>query len=259
MLKKLFIGLAPLLAVVALAVMPVAAQAVNQHWYSNGVIMPSGEVSPFVLWGNEINLNLHTEKLGEVNCRTTGAGTIENLGGGQPGAGSLTALTFYECKAPFCEEDILKKTGLPGRLWPLVENIPAAVDGISERRFTGWFLGLQEQIVEGVNSVRLAIGEEWLKFQTPSPAGMIRIALRCEIAATGQVGSEPILEGELKPEIGVAKLGNLNGTSAGAPSQIHFQEADGFLHSVEAGLSTFNAGNLKYLGYNHQELITVKP
>jgi hypothetical protein len=49
MFKKLLIGLAPLLAIAGLAVTAGTAQAVNQHWYSNGVIMPSGEVTPFML------------------------------------------------------------------------------------------------------------------------------------------------------------------------------------------------------------------
>jgi hypothetical protein len=66
-----------------------------------------------------------------------------------------------------------------------------------------------------------------------------------------------IYEGEYKPEIGAAKAGNLNGTSASAPSQVKFKGAStGTLHSKEGGEGS-GEGNLKYLGYFHQEVITV--
>jgi hypothetical protein len=51
---------------------------------------------------------------------------------------------------------------------------------------------------------------------------MVRAILDCTIAATEQVVSEAIFEGELKPEIGVAKSANLNGTSASKPSKVKF-------------------------------------
>jgi hypothetical protein len=88
---------------------------------------------------------------------------------------------------------------------------------------------------------------------------MIRGTELCVIASTGQVLGEILYEGELKPEIGVAKSGNLNGTKAAAPSQFKFKAAStGALHSKLVGEATW-AGNEKYLGYFHQELITVKP
>jgi hypothetical protein len=87
---------------------------------------------------------------------------------------------------------------------------------------------------------------------------MIHETEDCSVSSTGQVVSEAIVEGELKPEIGVAKTTNLNGSSAGSPSQAKFNGAStGALHSKVAGEETW-LGNLKYLGYFHQEVITVQ-
>jgi hypothetical protein len=97
------------------------------------------------------------------------------------------------------------------------------------------------------------------QFETRSPAGMIRVRDECEVAATEQVsGTGPIFEGELKPEIGAAQTANLNGNSAGIPSQAKFNGAStGELHSTSG--NAIYSENLKYLGYFHQEVITVKP
>jgi hypothetical protein len=123
---------------------------------------------------------------------------------------------------------------------------------------------LEESAVAGVTSVRLKIGEPFVKFEKTSPPGMIRVRVLCEIAATEMATGTPIYEGELKPEIGVAKIGNLNGTNASKPSQFRFAGAStGALHSEfpkfpPGGEDQFTEV-AKYLGYNEQELITVKP
>jgi hypothetical protein len=88
---------------------------------------------------------------------------------------------------------------------------------------------------------------------------MIRRTDDCTVSSTGQVVAEFIFEGELKPEIGVAKTANLNGSSAGTPSQFKFNGAStGGGHSKEAGAGQWR-GIEKYEGYFHQEVITVKP
>jgi hypothetical protein len=242
--------------------MPVAAQAVAQHWYSNAAKATEGEQIPVVWFGNEANLAQTGSSFGEVNCRTVGGGTIQNPGGGGAGVGSMDGVAFYECKAPKCEEEIFKTLGVEGRGYVEADNMPAAINGHAEQRFVpfaGWAMLLEESIVAGVLSVRVKIGEPWTKFETRSPAGMIRVRDECEIAATEQVGAAgPVFEGELKPEIGVAKTANLNGNSAGAPSQAKFNGVStGELHSTSG--NAIYSDNLKYLGYFHQEVITVKP
>jgi hypothetical protein len=230
----------------------------NYRWYQNGVPMTAGEETPIVIFGNETNLS-QGSALGEYNCKGVGGGVVDNPVGGGAGEGKTNALSFYECKAPKCEEEVLKAMGVPGRGTSTTQNSPSST---KEPAFPGWTTVLEESTVEGVTSVREKIGEPFVTFKTPSPPGMIRVTNDCTVAPTGQVVSENIFEGELTPEIGVAKSGNLNGSSAGAPSQLQFgmPPAKGFrpLHSQFAGNGTFS-GTLKYLGYFHQEVITVKP
>jgi hypothetical protein len=238
-----------------LAVVPVAAQAELKHWYQNQVLATAGEEIPVVTFGNEENLS-QTSNLGEINCKGVGGGVIDNPVGGGAGEGKSNAGTFYECKAEKCEAEVLKATGVPGRGTATLQNEPAST---KEPAFPGWTNVLEESSVEGTLSVREKIGEPFVTFKTPSPPGMIRATVDCTVAPTGQVVSENIFEGELKPEIGVAHGGNLNGNSAGVPSQAKFEKQfTGGLHSPTGGVGT-NHGNVKFEGYFHQEVITVKP
>jgi hypothetical protein len=255
MFKKRFIGLVPLLATAALAVMPVAGQAATQHWYKSGIIAMAGEEVPVVTFGEEGNLSSTNGAL-EFNCRTVGGGTIENPVGGGAGVGRTNSLNFYECKAQKCEQEVLAKFGVPGRWTITSENNPAAT---KEPAFPGWTGALEESTVAGTSSIREKIGEPFVTFTTPAPSGMIRETDACIVSSTGQMALVAIAEGELKPEIGAAKIGNLNGNGASKPSKVVFDKAGtGALESAEVGPEPWE-GQLKYLGYNEQELITVKP
>jgi hypothetical protein len=215
------------------------------------------------MFGNKVNVNQTSEfagPKGEVNCKTAAGGTLENIEGG---VGSLSAVAFYDCKGPQCEDQILKQTGLEGREFVEAVNMPASINGHPERRFVGWSMRLVETEIAGVLSVRLKIGEPFVKFQTPTPPAMIRVREGCEIAASETLGGSPaVFEGELDPEIGIANSGNLNGTSASKPSTARFSGAStGALHAeipTTSDEATYT-NSLKYLGYNEQELITVKP
>jgi hypothetical protein len=243
------------LCLLVLAVMPVAAQAATQHWYVNGNIDPAGTETAVVMFGEEANV---AELIpGEINCRTVDGGMIENPVGGGAGVGRTNSSDFYECKQPYCEEEVKKRFGVAGRATLTTENNPAAT---KESAFPGWTNLLEESAVAGTNSVREKIGEPFVTTKTPSPPGMMRQTTSCEIASTKAVAFAFIYEGEYKPEIGVAKVGNLNGVMAAKPSKVHFEGAGtGALHSQEGGEPGTATGNLKYLGYNEQELITVKP
>jgi hypothetical protein len=235
--------------------MPVAAQAATQHWYKSGVLATAGEEIPVVTFGEETDLEWLNAAGGPV-CRTVGGGTIENPVGGGAGVGRTNSFAHYECKAGKCESEVLAKFGVPGRLTITSENNPAAT---KEPAFPGWTDALEESTVAGTSSVREKIGEPFVTFKTPSPPGMIRETEDCMVSSTGQVVLEAIDEGELKPEIGVAKIGNLNGNGASKPSKEFFEnKGTGETHSSLAGETTL-FGELKYLGYNEQELITVKP
>jgi hypothetical protein len=245
------------LCLLVLAAMPVATQAVTQHWYQNMVKATEGEEIPVVTFGNEMNVTMLGAQT--INCRQVGGGVVDNPVGGGAGEGRTNSLAFYECKNEECEKEILTKFGVPGRGTMTTQNNPAAT---KEPAFPGWTNLLEESTVGGVSSIRLKIGEPFVTFKTPSPPGMIRWTEDCTIAPTQQVVTEAIFEGEIKPEIGVAKTGNLNGTSAGVPSQFKFNGAStGGVHSQVCPLSCSgtSSGNVKYLGYFHQEMITVKP
>src|SRR5262245_58009415 len=98
--RRFLISLAPLLAIAALAVMPVAAQAETQHWYRNGAKLAEATVNPIVMWGGKVDLSQTSAGLGEIHCKSAAGGTIENPTGGLAGIGRTNAYVFYECKAP---------------------------------------------------------------------------------------------------------------------------------------------------------------
>src|SRR5262245_3999680 len=200
MFKKLFIGLAPLLVIAALAVMPVAAQAETQHWYRNGAKLAEATPVPLVMFGGKVDLSQTSAGLGEIHCKGAAGGIIENPIGGGAGIGRTNGYIFYECKAPQCEATVLEKFGTEGRGRATAENNPGAT---KEPNFPGWNNVLEESTVGGVSSVREKIGEPFVEFKTPSPPGMVRESIDCEIAATKQVIVEAVAEGELKPEIGI--------------------------------------------------------
>jgi hypothetical protein len=255
MSKKLLTSITPLLALAAFAAMPVAAQAVTQHWYKDGAKLEAAISEPIVTFGGETNLS-QTSAIGEINCRQVGGGSVENPTGGGAGTGRVDSVDFFECKAPQCEAEVKSKFGVEGRGTATTQNLPAATQ---EPSAVGWRNELEESTVGGVTSVREKIGEPFVSFKTPSPPGMIRATIGCEVAASKTPLVTAVFEGELKPEIGVAKSSNLNGTSAAGPSLARFNAAStGALHSEVAGEGT-NTGITKFLGYFHQDIITVKP
>jgi hypothetical protein len=222
----------PLLAVVAFAVMPVAAQAEEGHWYKNGVISPEGQASPIVSWGGATNV-VQTSAIGEINCRTVSGGTIENPKGGGRGGGHLSGGTFFECKSPGCEK-AAAETGLPltvivyGSFWP-------------------WHIWI---IIWGGGPF-LEMGTPFTAFGEHSSGEMVENA-SCETPPGFEphvVGASATFEGELDPKI-------KNGTTASKPSQLTFEGAkSGALHSEIGGEGTLS-GSIKFEGYNGQELIT---
>jgi hypothetical protein len=95
---RLSIGLVGLLASVAFAAMPVAAQAVP-HVYKNGVILPEGKILRGIWWGT---LKMTNTKIGEMECHDIGVGFEENQSGGGPAAGKIQGLIPYECVSAAC-------------------------------------------------------------------------------------------------------------------------------------------------------------
>jgi hypothetical protein len=113
--KKLFASLAPLLAVMALAVVPAAAQA-EPHWYKKGVLIGSVPVS--VATSGSLTLNA----LGaEISCKVKDTEEIWNPAAGGPGLDLVTSFVLTGCKnkvlTPLCPKGpvLVGAVGLP---WP---------------------------------------------------------------------------------------------------------------------------------------------
>jgi len=246
MSKKLSFSLVPLVAIVACAITPVAAQA-SIHWYKNNVIQAQGKPIPVVNYGGAVNLS-QKSAIGEINCRGTGGGTIENPTGGGSGVGKTNESSFFECKNNEPEEGACGKARKEN-------GIPLGLYAVTNADQYGW----SGALVEGTPN-RTTIGEPFSgtfhKYPEygaagepePSPLHEIMARVSCETPpgfVPHIVGLAVAFEGQLEPEF-------VNGN----PSSVKFTGAtSGALHSEKAGEGT-NEGSVKIVGYNAQENIT---
>ncbi len=69
-------------ALAALLVIPAAAsaEAGKWEWLKNGVLIAENKPTPIVVWGN-IKLKATSGVTGEITCKTSGVGFVENVGG----------------------------------------------------------------------------------------------------------------------------------------------------------------------------------
>jgi hypothetical protein len=216
---------------------------VARHWYRNGVKATAGMSVPAVLWGGASNVALSSTAIGEINCSTVAGGSVEDPEGGGAGISQISQFAFYACKAPQCEASVKEQFGGVGRGGIVAENLP-------------W----SGEVFEGgaPMSMRERIGQPFaFPFGQPS-AGEMKLTGICEVVATGTVVSSDVFEGELQPEIGAGASEDLNGLSAARPSAAKFAAgaSTGTLYSEGGGEATFS-GQLKYLGYGSQEVLSV--
>jgi hypothetical protein len=97
MSKKLWMGLVPVLA--ALALMPAAAQAAP-HYFKNGGLMPEGEKVPVLEWG-KLSLSPEPPAL-SLPCEDLAGGYVENPVGGGAGIGATLRFATYNCTDAEC-------------------------------------------------------------------------------------------------------------------------------------------------------------
>jgi len=142
MSKKLLISLAPLLAIAAFAVMPVAAQAAP-HWYSEGTpIAETGEQIPVIEWGN-----LTLKGAAELSCHNAIGGYIDNPAGGGAGVGGTEAFATWNCVASYaCPEG--SRPGAAPSLLPWT----GVLEEVSSK------LRVQSAKVPGAGGTRVIIG-----------------------------------------------------------------------------------------------------
>jgi len=279
MTRKIF-GLAPLLAIVVFA-MPTAAQA-KPHWFTNtGSRLAEKVQFATIAWGTGTNLKQESAA-GEINCKTVGAGFIENPLGttgnkgasGPAGQGQAQAASFYECKAPECEAKV-KKAVEKGELPPGVVGVGQAVgqnfpwhEELNESNPAGGEGEFGKQIgvkgngnygagfPEGYPAAAQAANGKGTPWGEHFAIGAIVI---CELspnlegaAGTGlppRVLGEISFEGEQKTSIG-GGLNNVPTTSVPAEYQ-EVGAASGALPSNTPGVEGIQTGKIKYMGYNN--------
>jgi hypothetical protein len=231
MFKKLFIGLAPLLAVAAFAVMPVAAQATG-HYYSNGLKIAEGSKKTVSEWGT---LTLAGVKGGtlpnHITCHTAAGGTLENPVGGGAGVGSTEVFVAYQCES---------------------ENIcPAG----TVAKVTA------EKIANGVGWPNVLSEPEAEKWRTESSKVKLDIGCFNSVELEKREGGEHFVEiGGYGTETELQRPETHKGTNAAHPGGVIFGAGSGELE-IEGGGGTFTSkteGEVKTLGYLNQELINVK-
>jgi hypothetical protein len=108
MSKRLAI-VTPILAIAAFAVTPVAAQAAEPLWRSNGAVIKEGKKRQTISFG----VMKFKSPIGEVVCKWADAHEIENPFGGGHGLDIVTLWTTYECSSAGC----------PGRVIVTGQNV----------------------------------------------------------------------------------------------------------------------------------------
>jgi hypothetical protein len=106
------------------------------HVYKNGVMGPEGEPVREIFWGN---IQLHSAKLGEVECHNINAGLLVNPTGGGRAEGKVQAFFPYECTDEFCTTQLGELKVTNGKTLPwkaeFVEN--AAKEFFEKTGFKG--------------------------------------------------------------------------------------------------------------------------
>jgi hypothetical protein len=240
MFKKPFIGLAPLLAVAAFAVMPVSAQAAG-HYYSNGLKIAEASKKTVIAWGTITLAGVKGGTLpNHITCHNAAGGTIENPVGGGAGVGSTEVFVAYQC-----ESENICPAGTVGKA--TAERI--ANNGLGAGKEAGWPNVLSEPSVGLWRTESSRMKVDIGCFLATEPETRAAGEHWVEI---GGYGTETA--GELqKPE-------THKGTGAMHPGSVVFGVGSGELQGESHGseLTAKTEGEVKTLGYLNQELINVK-
>jgi len=217
--RKFLISLAPLAAIAAFAVLPVAAQAVP-HYYSNGTLN-SSEPRTVEAWGT---ITLATVKGGVpgsfVVCHNAAAGTELNPEGGGAGTGATQVFATYDC-----ESEGICPAGLSTEV--LAEKLP-------------WPSVLTEEVVGTIRAETTGV----------------KVFIECVLAGKVEGGAKFVIGAGEKGQRPITKKGTSAvhpsflefGPGSGE------LEVEGSGNTV----SGKTEGSVKTQGYNAQEVITTK-
>jgi hypothetical protein len=233
MSRKLFISLAPPLAIAALAMGPATAQAAP-HYYFNNVIVGTAPKN-VTAWGTiTLALTKPASLVGtSITCHNSAAGQIENPGGvaGGAGTGNTEMFATYKCESEkncaLGETTMVKAERLPSTL-------PPGVAG------TGWPSALTEEVVGTIRAETKNIEVDVICVN----AGKVEKETKFDIFS-GEKGQRPK---------------SVKGTSALHPGFLEFGVGSGELEVVGSSntVSGRTEGEVKTLGYEEQELINTK-
>jgi hypothetical protein len=214
--KKLLIG-APLLAIAAFAVTPVAAQATQPHWYHDNIL--NTNVPRTILEWGVVSYKDTSDGI-NITCHTAGVGTEDNPNpvATTAGVSSTEAIVYLKCEQiGFCPPSTtIAVTAVPTSLpWPSVLEQSGAV---IRSKTTG-----------------------------------IKTRAACFNSSGVEVGGDNTI-GSITPSV-------QNGMSALHPSFAEFDGGgSGLLEacSDECPDPILPEGEVKFLGFDEQELISAK-
>jgi hypothetical protein len=234
--KKKLIGLAAVLSIMAFAMVPTAAQALEGpegnkspvHWQLNTKKTAAGVAIPVIAWGTA----KLTSAAGTITCKNAAASTNENTAAGKARSIVLMFAT-YECKASGGE------------------CLPPA-----EERATAFNLTPDSSPNTGVwpsNTVEEGVVNAEEKFRSYDLSGAgagenpIKVNIECFLGGEN-IGSLLFGSGPVLTETGSSTPLVLNGTTASKPSETSFEDPlkeTGHLYAAtEAELVKETAGEL---------------
>lgn len=218
MSKKKLLGLAPLLAILAFAMVPAAAQAkAPAHFFKNGALLepipadPSSNGLDIISWGT---LTLANPALGALKCENIFSGDAWNPETKtETGLAVVDGYSAFDCVAPGC-------TGAGGT------NLEVIPEGLSNPE-GHW----EASLVEEGTETKLKVGNK-------TEASKTKIAF--EVNCVGVVKVK--FHGELKPTAN-------NGSEIPAPSKLTFAPAtSGTLESTGGFGVGEVSGKVKIMG-----------
>jgi len=243
MSKKLLMGLAPLVAMMAFAVMPAVSQATDHYFknsggtFSNASKLAAGVKVPVVAWGN---LELTAVGVPTTECQNAVGGFVRNPKGGAgegpnggPGEGVTESFNAYNCKNSTC-------------LAPDFESVQALnANGEHETSSEGPF-GTGNQV-----NWPSVLEESGGVIRTNSKN--VNVLVGCRESSGGLVAGT-FVECFTEPGVDEQTPEDENGSSANVPSKTNFGAGSGNLNCSNAFKGATGKG-LKVMGYNESEVI----
>lgn len=256
MSKKLFTGLAPLVAIAAFVVMPAAAQAVP-HYFKSNALAAEGEKIPTVTWG-KLTLAPNPPVAANTTCENISGGFVENPTGGGAGIGQTTRFATYNCTNAECPageveiapgvkvEKEFEVVSNPNHLpWPNVLEEPEA--GVIRTNNTNVEVKLAcmahgfSRLAAGEGNASLGAKGAGESEQFVLPAGGPP-TVTCVTDATHKQTPK-----------------NIKGTNSGPnQSKAEFDAGAGALNCAGGAFEGDTKETVKVMGYKNSELITTK-